>query len=251
MSWGAVSDQLKALSRALLRTPGFPREYGDDFEERIVPLQKGLTAGTRTQLLLTWGAVLAVLVIGCVNIAGLMLARAGVRQQEVATRMALGGSRAAIVRQLLTESVLLAVGGWALGIGIGALALRWLKQLGAENLQMWHPIEIDTRVTLAMFGLAAVTSILFGLAPALQTSRVDLRSALVQGGRGASGGRRHWSRNVLVTAEVALSLVLLVSAGLLVRTLGYLNGLNPGFDTRNVITAQASLQDARYRTASP
>jgi predicted permease len=250
VSWGAVSDQLKALSRALLRTPGFPREYGDNFEERIVPLQKGLTAGTRTQLLLTWGAVLAVLVIGCVNIAGLMLARAGVRQQEVATRMALGGSRGAIVRQLLTESLLLALGGWALGIGIGALALRWLKQLGAENLQMWHPIEIDTRVTLAMFGLAAVTSILFGLAPALQTSRVDLRSALVQGGRGVSGGRRHWPRNVLVTAEVALSLVLLVSAGLLVRTLGYLNGLNPGFDPRNVITAQASLQDARYRTAS-
>jgi predicted permease len=248
-TWAAVADQLKALSANLKSNPGF-REYGTEFEERILPLQQGMTSGARTQLLLTWGAVLIVLVIGCVNIAGLMLARAGARQREMATRLALGGGRGAIVRQLLTESVLLALGGCALGVVIGIKALAWLKDLGAENLQLWHPIAIDARVLGAMLGISLVTSILFGLAPALQTSRVDLRSVLVEGGRGVAGGRRRWWRNALVACEVALSLVLLVSAGLLVRTLGYLNGLNPGFDDRGVITAQASLQDARYKTSA-
>lgn len=248
VSWAAVSDQLRAFSRTLMETPGTTKEYGNDFEEQILPLQQGLTGGARTQLWLTWGAVLIVLVIGCVNIAGLMLARAGARRREIATRVALGGSRPAIVRQLLTESVLLALGGGALGILIGAQALKWLKALGAENLEMWHPIAIDARVMLAMLGIAALTSLAFGLAPAIQTSRVDLRSVLVEGGRGVAGGRRHWTRGALVACEVALSLVLLVSAGLLVRTLGYLNGLNPGFDPKNLVAAQASLQDARYKT---
>ncbi len=250
VSWGAAAEQLRALSRALMATPSFPREYGDDFEERIVPLQTGLTAGNRNQLLLTWGAVLILLAIGCVNIAGLMLARSSGRRREIATRVALGASRAIIVRQLLLESLLLALGGCVLGIGAGALTLGWLKDLGAENLQLWHPIAVDAKVMLAMFGLAALTSIAFGLAPAIQTSRVDLRSVLVEGGRGAAGGRRRWPRQALVACEVALTLVLLVSAGLLARTLGYLNGLNPGFDKRDVITAQASLQDARYKTSA-
>jgi predicted permease len=248
-TWAAVSDQLKALSASLKSAPGF-NEYGTEFEERIVPLQQGLTADSRRQLLLTWGAVLIVLVIGCVNIAGLMLARSGARQREIATRMALGGSRAAIVRQLLTESVLLALGGCAVGVALGVKALGWLKDLGAEDLALWHPIAIDGRVLAAMLAVSLATSVLFGLAPALQTSRVDLRAVLVEGGRGVAGGRRRWWRNALVACEVALSLVLLVSAGLLVRTLGYLNGLNPGFDDRGVITAQASLQDARYRTSA-
>jgi predicted permease len=247
VTWAAANQQLKALSEALKTAPGFPREYRD-FEERVVPLQESLTGDARSQLTLTWGAVLVVLLIGCVNIAGLMLARSGSRYREVATRMAVGASRAGIVRQLLVESALLAVGGCALGIGLGLKALDWLKAVGADRLEMWHPIVLDARVVAAMFGIALVTAVLFGLAPAVRTSRVDLRSVLVEGGRGMAGGRRHWSRNVLVAAEVALSLVLLVSAGLLVRTLQYLNGLNPGFDPRGVITAQASLEDARYAT---
>lgn len=230
-------------------TPGFPREYRD-FEEQVVPLQKALTGDSRSQLLLTWGAVVVVLIIGCVNIAGLMLARAGARHREVATRMAVGASRAGIVRQLLVESVLLALGGCAIGIALGVKTLDWLKLLGAERLELWHPIALDARVVGAMLAIALLTALLFGLAPAVQTSRVDIRSVLVEGGRGVAGGRRHWSRGALVAAEVALSLVLLVSAGLLVRTLAYLNGLNPGFDTRNVISAEASLQDARYATSA-
>src|SRR5664280_1378817 len=249
VSWAQASEQLRSLSQALNADPAFPREM-KNFEERIIPLETGATQDVRSELLLTWAAVLMVLLIGCVNIAGLLLARAGARGREMATRMALGGSRAAIVRQLLMESVLLALAGGIAGITVGGFALDWLKQLGAEKNQLWYPIELDARVLAVMMGIALATSLLFGLAPALHTSRLDIRTVLNEAGRGIAGGRRRWTRGVLVAAEVALSLVLLIGAGLMVRTLVWLNGLNPGFDTRNVIAAEASLQDARYQTSA-
>lgn len=249
VSWAQASEQLRSLSQALNADPAFPRE-AKNFEERIIPLHTGATRDVRSELLLTWAAVLMVLLIGCVNIAGLLLARAGARGREFATRMALGGSRAAIVRQLLMESVLLALGGGIAGIGVGAFALDWLKQLGAEKNQLWYPIELDARVLSVMLGVALLTSLLFGLAPALHTSRLDIRGVLNEAGRGIAGARRRWTRGALVAAEVALSLVLLIGAGLMVRTLVWLNGLNPGFDTRNVLAAEASLQDARYQTSA-
>ena len=248
-SWAAAGDQLRSLSGALRDDPAFPREV-KDFEERILPLQLGITNDTRGELWLTWAAVLIVLLIGCVNIAGLLLARSGARAREIATRMALGGNRFVIVRQLLVESVILAMAGGIAGIALGSIALDWLKKLGAERNQLWHPIELDGRVMTVMIVLALLTSIVFGLFPALQTTRLDIRNVLMEAGRGVAGGRRRWSRAALVIAEVALSLVLLVGAGLLVRTLVWLNGLNPGFDPRNVIAAEASLQDARYNTAA-
>jgi predicted permease len=248
VTWAEASAQLSAVGSTLVRGSDVPS--GSFFEERIVPLQKGITGGLRSDLLIAWAAVLTVLLIGCVNIAALLLARSAARSREIATRMALGGGRAAIVRQLLAESVVLALGGCAVGIALGTFAIEWLKRLGAEDLELWHPIAIDARVLGAMLGLAFATSLLSGLAPAFATTRVNIRAVLVEGGRGVAGGRRRWPRNALVAAEVALSLVLLVSAGLLVRTLGYLNGLNPGFDTRNVIAAEASLQDARYQTGA-
>jgi predicted permease len=249
VSWAQASDQLRSLSQALNADPGFPRE-AKNFEERIIPLQTGATEGVRSELLVTWAAVLMVLLIGCVNIAGLLLARSGARSREIATRMALGGSRGAIVRQLLMESLLLALGGGIVGVSVGGFALDWLKQLGAEKNQLWYPIELDARVLAAMLAVALLTSLLFGLAPALHTSRLDIRGVLHEAGRGIAGTRRHWTRGALVAAQVALSLVLLISAGLMVRTLAWLNGLNPGFDTRHVLAAEASLQDARYQTAA-
>ena len=255
VSWPEVTGQLKALSRGLQMMPNFPSGYRGEFEERIVPLQQELTGGVRTQLMAAWVAVLLVLAIGCVNIAGLLLSRSGSRQREIATRMAMGASRGSIVRQLLVESLLLSLGGCAVGVAVGSFALSGLKSLGAESFQAsfetWRPIEMDGRVMLAMLALACFTSLLFGLAPALQTSRVDLRSVLVEGGRGIASAGPRWSRNALVVGEVALSLVLLVGAGLLVKTLNYLYGLNPGFDTHNLIAAQASLaadssQPGRY-----
>ncbi|HEV2447700.1 MAG TPA: ABC transporter permease, partial [Candidatus Sulfopaludibacter sp.] len=256
-SWPEVTGQLKALSRGLGVLPNFRNFFSGEFEERIIPFQAGITKDVRTQLLVTWAAVLVVLVIGCVNIASLLLARSAGRQREIATRLALGASRATVVRQLLVESLLLALGGCVVGLGVGAFALAGLKQLGATSFQasfeVWRPIQLDARVMLAMFALAAVTSVIFGLAPALQTSRVDIRSVLVEGGRGIASSGPRWSRNALVVCEVALSLVLLVSAGLLVKTLNYLYGLSPGFDTRNVIAAGATLateasQPGRYST---
>ena len=249
VTWRAASDELVALSAALRGEPGFPREESN-FEERIIPLQSGLTSDSRTQILIAWAAVLTVLLIGCVNIAGLLMARSGARSREIATRMAVGADRRVILRQLLVESLLLALAGGALGIGLGGYAIDGLKRLGAERNQLWHPIQMDLRVMLAMMGIAVLTSLVFGLVPALQTTRVDIRTVLVEGGRGMTGGRRSWSRNALVAAEVALSLVLLVGAGLLIKTLAYFNGLTPGFDTHNVIAAEASLQDARYATSA-
>jgi predicted permease len=247
-SWAAAADELKSLSPGIAEQAHVSRDTA--IEQRMVPFQGGSTTGMRSELLIAWAAVLMVLLIGCVNIAGLLLARAGARGREIATRMALGGSRAAIVRQLLMESLVLALGGGAVGVGIGAFAIDWLKGLGAKDFELWHPIELDARVLLAMLGIAALTSLFFGLAPALQTTRLDIRSVLMEAGRGGPGGRRRWWPHALVAAEVALSLVLLVGAGLMLRTLSYLDGLNPGFDTRNVISAQVSLQDARYQTSA-
>ncbi|MBS1856702.1 MAG: ABC transporter permease [Acidobacteria bacterium] len=246
VSWPAANEQLRALSRALAADASFPREGPAHFEERVVPMNTGMLDETRRELLVTWGAVLMVLLIGCVNVAGLLLARASAREREIATRMALGGNRLAVVRQLLIESVLLAAGGGVIGVGIGGYTLDWLKQLGADKYQLWRPIELDFRVMAAMMGAAVATSLVFGLAPALAMTRLDIRGVLAEAGRGVAGPRRRGARQMLVAAEVALSLVLLVGAGLMLRTLAYLNGLNPGFDTRNVIAAEASLQDARY-----
>ncbi len=249
VTWAAANDQLRALSAALRDDPAFPREV-KDFEERITPMQAGITSYARKELLLTWAAVLMVLLIGCVNIAGLLLARSGSRAREIATRMALGGNRRTIVSQLLMESVMLAFAGGIAGVGLGGFALDWLKKLGADKNELWHPIELNAQVMLMMLGVALLTSLVFGLAPALQTTRLDIRNVLMEAGRGIAGSRRRWTRQALVVAEVALSLVLLVGAGLLVRTLAWLNGLNPGFDPHNVIAAEASLQDARYHSAA-
>jgi predicted permease len=244
VSWAEAEGQLNALSHFLMRMPGFPKSF-PVFEERIVPYQEAVTVGMRKELLITWAAVLAVLVIGCVNIAGLLLARSGSRRREVATRMALGGSRWRIVRQLLAESLMLSLGGCVVGIGVGAFSIDWLRSLGAQDFERWNTIDLDGRVMLAMLGVAVLTSVAFGLFPAIEISRLDIRAVLMESGRGLSAGRRRWP-GALVTAEVALSLVLLVSAGLLVRTLNYTSGLTPGFDARNVIAAEASLQDRRY-----
>jgi predicted permease len=249
VGWADAGEQLRSLSHALIADPAFPREV-KDFEERIIPLKQGATGDVRSELLLTWAAVLMVLLIGCVNIAGLLLARSGTRGREIATRMALGGTRAVIVRQLLMESVLLALAGGIVGVGVGGFALDWLKLLGAEKSRLWYPIELDGRVLGVMLAIALLTSLLFGLVPALHTSRLDIRGVLNDAGRGIAGARRRWTRGALVAAEVALSLVLLIGAGLMVRTLVWLNGLNPGFDTHNVVTAEASLQDARYQTTA-
>lgn len=248
VTWAKASAQVQSLSEPMQDFAN--TERGVTAIETITPFQTGLTTDVRRGLLLTWGAVMAVLLIGCVNVAGLLLARSWSRRREIATRMALGGSRAAVIRQLLWESILLGLGGCAAGLALGVFAVDWLRQLGAESLALWRPIALNTRVFLIMAGISVFASLLSGLAPALAASRFDLRGALADGGRGSSTGVRSLrARHILVIAEIALSMVLLVSAGLLVRTLGYLNALDPGFDSQNVMVSEVSLQDARYQTA--
>ena len=243
-TWAQANGQIEAIGAPLLR------KYGQDPSTRLqlISFQRGLTDDLRQPLLILWAAVGLVLLIGCVNIAGLLLARAAGRTREMATRMALGSGRAALVRQLLAESLLLGLCGGAAGAALGWLGVKALKLLTPESLNVWQTVALDWRV-LAATGCASIAAgILFGLYPALAASRLEIRAALGEAGRGVAGGRNPWPRRLLVASEVALGVVLLVGAGLLIRTFTHLRGLNPGFDAHNTIAAQLSLQDARYAT---
>jgi len=216
----------------------------------VVPLQSAETTELRSPLLMLWGAVGIVLVIACVNLAGLLIARTGLRSREIATRMALGSGRRAVIRQLLVESALLAFAGGIAGIGVGWLVLEGLKQLSTHVFDFGYPMALDGRVLATTLGIALVTSVLFGLAPAIYASRVNVQGSLSEAGtRSVAGGAGRWSRRILVVAEVALGVVLLVGAGLLVRSFVHLRSLNPGFDPSQVTTAVVSLQDKRYEDA--
>lgn len=218
---------------------------------RLIPLQQEATSDIRQPLLMLWGAVGLVLLIACVNLAGLLLARSGLRTREIATRMALGSGRATVVRQLLTESALLAVIGAALGVGVGWIVLDLLTRLSTDVFPVALPVTLDARVLIATLLVAILTSLVFGLVPALHTSRVNVQGTLAESGtRAIAGGHTTWPRRLLVVGEVAMGMVLLVSAGLLVRTFVHLRNLDPGFDPANVLTASVSLQDARYQEAS-
>jgi predicted permease len=246
LSWESVQQQLAALWAARPRT----RRANQPEEYRLIafPLQASFTEEIRTPLLILWSAVGMVLLIACVNIASLLLARAGSRSRELATRLALGCGRAGVVRQLLTESVLVSMAGGLLGLAMGYLALGGLERLAGDLFPVWQPVQVDGRVLAVTLGLSLLTSLVFGLAPALHFSRIDIHGNLIQGGsRGHAGRANHWPQRFLVVTEVALGVVLLVSAGLLVRSFAHLRGLDPGFDPNRVLTASFSLQDARYK----
>lgn len=224
---------------------------GSSIAFSLQPLQRGMTASLRNPLLMLWWAVAIALLIACVNLAGLLLARASARSREIATRMALGSARAAVIRQLLVESVVLAAAGWVAGIALGTIALGALKALAADAFEIWQPVSLDARAVAVAAALSVSASGLFGLAPALHATRIDLQAALIDaGGRAIAGRAALWPRRVLIVAQVALGVVLLIGAGLLVRTFSHLRHLDPGFDPRGVVTASVSLEDARYRTAA-
>jgi predicted permease len=218
---------------------------------RTVPLQRAQTESLREPLVILWAAVGVVLLIGCVNIAGLLLARASTRATEIATRMALGGGRLAIVRQLLVESVVLAACGGICGIAIGYGGSKLFASLLQAAFGVTGPPGLDARVLTISSVSALITSVAFGLVPALEASRVNLRETLVESGNNAvAGASRSWPRRALVVVEVALSVMLLVGAGLLLRTFDHLMKLRAGFDGSHVMTATLSLQDARYQSAA-
>jgi predicted permease len=244
-AWGDADGQVASIGTGLLKS--VPVRAGVRVRMQLAPLQQERTADLRQPLWILWGAVGMVLLVACVNIAGLLLARAAVRAPETAMRMALGGGRAAIVRYLLAESLVLAACGGLCGIAVGQVILHtFASQL--ETL-FGGPIALDVRVLLVSGAAALLTSIVFGLFPAIHSSRADIRPVLGQsGGPTVAGASSRWPRRALVVTQVALCVALVFGAGLLVRTLQRLTQLRPGFDATHVITATLSLQDARYET---
>lgn len=246
VTWAEASASAGAALDATLQRR--TSNSGVTMSHVLIPLQQQMTGDVRLPLLLLLAAVGVVLVVACVNLAGLLLARAGRRTREIATRLAVGGNRHAVMRQLLIESLLLAWCGGMAGLAIGAAALELLKATATDLLLTpWGEVSLDARVLSVTLGLTVLTAILFGLVPAIQSTRLDVQAALAEGGtRAVAGGARGWPRRLLVAAEVALGVVLLVGAGLLVRTFVYLQTLPAGFDPRHVVTLSASLEDARY-----
>ena len=252
VTWNEAASEVRVIEQPVLNAElvrwHAPRGLME--EMRLVSLQRALTDQVRSSVLPKWGAVVLILLIGCVNIAGLLIAQSASRRREIATRMAVGAGRARVISQLLTESVLLGLGGGAIGLALAAVAVDGLRRVGMEGFNLWRPVTLDARVLLMTLVISLATSIVFGLIPALETTRLDIRSVLLEGGRGTPGHAQRRLREVLVAGEIALGLVLLASAGLLIRTLAYLGGLEPGFDPHHVVVAQLSLQDARYKTSA-
>ena len=252
---------LQAAQAALKLAAGeykrkFPNSMGPNNAFTVEPMQQTIVRNVRTALLVLLGAVGCVLLIACANVANLLLARATVRAREIAIRAAIGAGRGRIVRQLLTESVLLSLIGGALGLALGAFGVRALLALNPGNIPRigtdGSGVTLDWTV-LGFTGLVSVlTGILFGLVPALQASRADLNSTLKEtGSRSGTGLRQNITRALLVISEMALAIVLLVGAGLLIRTFAALHRVAPGFDSHNVLTMNTSLAGSHFdRTAA-
>jgi putative ABC transport system permease protein len=213
---------------------------------KLEPLTTVIVGDISLALFVLLGAVGFVLLIACANLANLMLARVGVRQREIAVRTALGASRLDIVRQLLTESIMLAVAGGLAGLLLALWAVRWLVSLSSDTIPRVQEITVDYRVATFTILLSLITGVLFGLAPALQISRPDLTDALKESGRTTIGIGGSRLRAALVMSEVALSLVLLVGAGLMIRSFAKLNQVDKGFDPESVLALGVALLPNKY-----
>ena len=224
----------------------YPDDNGNIASPRVLKLQDEVVGGYREGLWLILAAVVVVLLIACANLASFQLARSAVRHKEMAIRTALGAKRKVLIRQLLSESMLLAI----LGGGLGLLLSFWAKDLllamSPGDFPRAAAVNIDGRVLLFSFLVTMFAGLGLGLAPAIQHTRTNLNSALKGGGRDATGETRNRIRSVLIVSEIALSLVLLVAAGLLLRSFSQLRGVNPGFDANQVLAVRLSLPAARY-----
>jgi putative ABC transport system permease protein len=213
----------------------------------VNPLHEEVVGDIKPALLVLLGAVGFVLLIACANVANLLLARAAVRQREIALRLALGASRSRLTRQFLTESVLLAVLGGAVGLMFAFAGLRILTSFIPDTISQADSIGIDGKVLLFTALVAVVTGLIFGLAPAAQASNFSLNETLKEGGRDAAGGSKGVRlRGLLVIAEVAVSFVLLIGAGLLISSFLHLRNLDPGFRADHLLTAKIDLPELKY-----
>lgn len=243
-TWSQVNAQLHTLHPEM-----FNRLLkGASIYLQAQPLQDDLATEKRAPALMLMGSVALILIIACTNIAGLMLVRIYRRTDEVATRLALGATRVSVIRQVFMEPLLLTVAGGAAGVGLAYLALDPFISLFPADLLPATGVAIDPRVLIFSLLCVAMSALFIGLFPALATSKLDIKPQLSS--RVSGNIQRSRTRRLLIGSEVCLTLVLLAGAGVLVRTLVYLQNLPPGFDARNVTIAKISLDDARYRNAA-
>jgi putative ABC transport system permease protein len=245
---GVTLDQAQADMEVIVRR--LEREHprtNTNYGVRLVTLREDTVGSLRPALLLLFGAVGLVLLIACANVANLLLARSTTRQKEIAIRAALGAGRSRLVRQFLTESVLVGLAGGILGLLLATWSVSLILALGAKVIPSLNSVDIDLPVLGFTALLSLFTGVFFGVAPALHATHTDLIESLKEGGRTSSAGAaRNRLRSSLVVSEVALALVLLASSGLLVRTLLRLREVNPGFNPANLLTMNVHLSTAKY-----
>jgi putative ABC transport system permease protein len=249
VSLATANAQFKVAAEEFRRK--YPNILGPKDGFGVEPLREVLVRGVRTLLWILLGAVGLVLLIACANVANLLLARATGRKREIAIRAAVGAGRGRIVRQLLTESVVLSMAGGVLGLALGYGGIRAILGISPGNIprigSQGAEVSLDAGVVLFTLGLSFATGILFGLIPALQSSRADLSGTLKESaGRGGSSFRHNKARSVLVVVEMALALVLLIGAGLLLRTFTALRAVDPGFNPHHVLTLRMLLSEPRF-----
>jgi putative ABC transport system permease protein len=234
--------------------PRFKENYAVEtgFGAHVYALQEQVVGGMRPALLILLGAVALVLLIACANLTTMLLARGGSREREMAIRVALGAGPLRLLRFLLIESVMLSVIGGCVGV-VGAIwGLDVLTALGAKTVPRLSEVNLDTTVLLVTFVISVGTGVLFGIVPAIASAKPELTEALKEGGRSSTvGARRNQVRNSLVVAEIALALVLLIGAGLLMKSFIHLENVNPGFNPKNVVTAELSLPVLKYARGKP
>jgi putative ABC transport system permease protein len=239
----AADADMDAVSLGLARD--YPNSYAN-LGVALTTVRDDLVGDLRSTTLLLFGAVGLLLLIAAANVSGLLIARATARQQEMAVRIALGATRGRLVAQLLTESVLLAVAGGACGVLLAMWVVAALVRFSPTDLTIAGDVAVDTTVLVFGLAISALTGVLFGVAPARQLSALNVNDDLKQSARGATGARQRRVRAVLVAGEIALSLVLLVAAGLTVRSFVQLQRVRPGFDPDRVVTVSISPTPTRY-----
>ncbi len=250
---GVSLKQAEADASAImhtLATETAPDTNAKRFAATVINLHSDVTREVRPALLILLGAVVLVLLIACANVANLLLARAAARSREIAIRTALGASRGQLVRQLLCESLLIALIGGGAGLLLASWSVDLLHSLGTIGLPYLGEIRVNFSVGFFTFALAVGSTLLFGLLPALQVSRGDVNDALQHGNKGTAGGlHSNRARAFLVVSQVSLSLLLLAGAGLLIKSFFNLRATDPGFDTQRVVTASLTLPRVRYPEA--
>jgi putative ABC transport system permease protein len=248
VSFAQARTEVQSIARQLEREFSQNAGLGADASDYL----SSVVGDVRPALLILLGAVGVVLLIACVNVANLLLSRASGRQRELSVRAALGASRARLIRQLLSESVLLGGVGACLGVALSVWLVRLIRAFGPDDVPRLQTVQIDATVLAFAAAVALLSVVLFGLAPAMGLARVQVSEALKEGGRSlTAGARTSRARDVLVIAEITLSLVLMISAGLLLRTFRRLQQVDPGFKPENVLTMSVTLPEAKYPETDP